>query len=114
MLPQYVIDSIPKVKLLVKESPSNQSTFSLLCAKSDTKLIKTILDFALNALFNNSIQLSVSDKASLAPHKRILLFLCEKKTSLQEKKLLIGKKGHLFVVPLLKSLLPKLLHHVKR
>lgn len=102
MIPQYIVDSIPKLKELAKNfTPVIKA-----------KLLRIIFELALNALHNPSLLLTPSDIQNLKVHKRHYIQLIDKKTSLRQKQLLIKKKGHLFIPVLIRIVLLRIGRYV--
>ncbi len=112
MIPEYTLECIPILRKIAKQKPPTAIFFKAAFPIESSDCIRTICDFAANALYNDSIALSKKTKESLAPYKEIYIKLARKKTSRKEKGLLISTKGHLFVYPLVKAILPKVVQHV--
>lgn len=113
MLPKHLYSQLKTLKLLLDRNPKNKTEFWAL-VKATPRFVRVISEFALNSILNRDIPLSTKAKSQLSFYKNKYLILADKKISLTEKRELITKKGHLFVLPLLSAILPTIIKHVER
>ncbi len=81
-----------------------------LCHYLHSDLVKLITDIAYNLLYNRSLPLEAEQRVSLRKHKHILRQLAIGPGSVEQKRKLLRKKGHILLPELVKPVLDKLVY----
>ncbi len=112
--PSYVIESLPHLQKVAKLGPHRQHLFDQIYPRNNKCCFKTIINFAANVLYNETLQLSPAVISRLRPHKKVYQALASSKVQTKKKLRLIRRQGNKFVPPLLAALLHQVRHHVNR
>lgn len=110
--PSYVVRALPKLSKVVNLTASRRHLlWSVL--RIDSDILNTLVNFAVNALYNPDLNLSDAVKSKLRRHKKHLVKLTDKKLSARRKARYIKRHGHKFIHPLLTSVLLTVKRHVR-
>lgn len=105
MLSPYLEQSLNIFERILILGP--KKPFLLKAAVNKTAVAKSIIELAVNALQNQSLQLTPHSKSQLAQHRKVIAQLSTKTGPLKDKKRLLKKpRGVKAAFVLIKELLP--------
>ncbi len=105
-VPAYIVVSLPKLTKLAKLGPKKaQQLFSAVFGK-DKNCYRSVISFAKNALYNDSLRLTQTMKKKLSSNKAQYLKLASSSLTYQQKVSLIRRKGYMFVPQLVCVMVP--------